>query len=168
LERWNPDSLTICATAIRDGGRSIGAAVTALSTNIATMPETQTWAGDAHTAATTMFDRAAKQTDAFSAYTSAVSEALTAGARSIGVDRTALLHKADQIDTSGQLNVSEQWVVLITGASMTAEEAAALERRAQAKATFYSALRALKCGTAPGARSCAVGGTTSSRSRIAH
>lgn len=41
---------------------------------------------------------------------------------------------------TGRLNVSDQWVVLITGAQLTAEEAAALERRAQAEQTAVNRL----------------------------
>ena len=140
LEGWNPDSLTFAGHAVKDSGQSVADAVTTLSTNIKTMPDTKAWSGDAHTAATTMFDRAAKRTDAFSAYTSAISAALIAGADTIGAARTALLDKADQIDMTGQLNVSEQWVVLITGAEMTLEEAAALERRAQAEQVTVNGL----------------------------
>ena len=147
LERWNPDSLTFAGQAVKDSGRAVADAVTTLSTNIKTMPDTKAWSGDAHTGATTMFDRAAKRTDAFSAYTSAVSAALIAGAGTIGGARTALLDKVDQIDMTGQLNVSEQWVVLITGAEMTLEEAAALERRAQAEQVTVNGLL-MKVGAA--------------------
>ncbi len=97
------------------------------------MPETRAWSGDAHDAATRMFERASNQTKSFSAYASAISDALIAGAGTIGRARTALLDKADQIDMTGQLYVNDQWVVLITGVKMTLEEAAELERRAQAE-----------------------------------
>ncbi|MDG4665213.1 hypothetical protein [Mycobacterium sp. 236(2023)] len=133
LESWNPDSLTFAGKAIQDRGKAVADSVTALSTNIATMPETRAWSGIAHDAATQMFGRADKQTTAFSAYTTALGNALSAGAGKIGGARTALLDKADQIDMTGQLYVSDQWVVLITGAKMTLEEAAALEKRAQAE-----------------------------------
>jgi hypothetical protein len=140
LERWNPDSLAFADRAIRDGGRTVDDAVTRLSNNINTMPDTKSWTGDAHDAATGMFERAGKQASAFSSYTAAVGEALGAGAGAIGATRTALLSKADEIDNSGQLHVSEQWVVLITGAQMTSEEAAALEKRAQAEQTVVNGL----------------------------
>lgn len=133
LERWNPDSLTLTGHAIETGGRTIDDAVTTMSNNIATMPETRAWSGDAHRAATMMFDRAQDQANAFAAYTRDIGAALRDGAGTIGAARTALLDKADEIDMSGQLHVSDQWVVLITGAAMTSEEAAALERRAQAE-----------------------------------
>lgn len=140
LERWNPDSLTFTGQAVKDGGVAVDNAVTTLSTNIATMPDTKAWSGDAHTAATSMFDRAQKQTDAFSTYATAVGEALISGAGTIGPPRTALLNKADQIDMSGQLRVNEQWVVLIAGAQMTIEQVAALERRAQAEQVIVNGL----------------------------
>ncbi|MGE2726074.1 hypothetical protein [Mycolicibacterium pulveris] len=50
------------------------------------------------------------------------------------------MDKVDQIDMSGQLYVTEQWVVMITGAQMTAEEAAALEKRAQAEQVTVNGL----------------------------
>lgn len=133
LERWNPDSLTSAGQAVTDSGRAVDEAVAAVSTNIATMPDTRAWSGDAHSAATSMFERAAKQTSAFSAYTAAVGQALTLGAGTIGAARTPLLDKAFDLDMSGELHVSDQWVVLITGAQLTAEQTAALERRAQAE-----------------------------------
>ncbi|WP_425004204.1 WXG100 family type VII secretion target [Mycolicibacterium sp. S3B2] len=140
LERWNPDSLTHTGHAIETGGRTIDDAVTTMSNNIATMPETRAWSGDAHRAATTMFDRAQVQANALAAYTRDIGAVLRDGAGTIGAARTALLDKADEIDMNGQLYVSDQWVVLITGAAMTAEEAAALERRAQAEQVTVNAL----------------------------
>lgn len=140
LEGWNPESLAAAGQAVIDSGTSVAGAVSTLSSTIKTMPETKAWSGDAHDAATQMFDRAGKQAEAFSAYTTAVGGALSAGAGTIGGPRTALLGKADQIDMTGQLNVSDQWVVLITGAQMTAEEAAALEKRAQAEQVVVNGL----------------------------
>jgi len=140
LERWNPDSLTSTGKSVTDGGEAVDAAVKSVSRNIKTMRETKAWRGDAHTAATSMFVRAEERTEAFSSYTTAIGAALTEGAETIGAARTALLNKADQIDMSGQLYVSDQWVVLITGAQMTVEEAAALEKRAQAEQGSVNAL----------------------------
>lgn len=140
LERWNPDSLKFTGQAVKESGKAVDDAVTTVSTNIKTMPDTKAWSGPAHTAATTMFERASKQTHDFSAYTTAVGDALAAGADSIGESRTALLNKADEVDASGQLSVSDQWVVLISGARLTAEEAAALERRAQAEQVVVNGL----------------------------
>lgn len=102
-----------------------------MSSNIDTMDETRAWSGDAHTAATKMFGRAADAANDLAAYTKDVGAAFRDGAGTIGEARTALLNKADEIDMTGQLHVSDQWVVMITGAAMTAEQAAALERRAQ-------------------------------------
>lgn len=147
LESWNPDSLTFTGSAIRDAGRTVADAVTTLSTNIKEMPDTRAWSGSAHDAAEAMFERAGRQADSFSDYTTAVGDAFTTGAGTIGGARTALLDKADQIDMGGQLHVSDQWVVLITGAQMTLEEAAALEKRAQAEQVVVNGLL-LKVGAA--------------------
>ncbi|WP_231750911.1 hypothetical protein [Mycobacterium sp. NAZ190054] len=89
LERWNPDSLKFTGQVIEDCGKAVEDAVTTLSTNIKTMQETRAWSGDAHTAATVMFGRASDQTKDFSAYTTALGEALAAGADTIGGARTA-------------------------------------------------------------------------------
>lgn len=133
LERWNPDSLTPAGEAIKSSGTAVGDSVSRINSNLKTMRETKSWSGDSHNAAMAMFDRAKKQTDDFSKYTTAVGDALRGGASTIGTARTALLKKADEIDSTGQLHVSDQWVVLISGAQMTAEQAAALERRAQSE-----------------------------------
>ncbi|WNG87132.1 hypothetical protein C6A87_025695 [Mycobacterium sp. ITM-2016-00317] len=140
LERWNPDTLTSAGQSIIDTGRAVEEAVTAVSTNIATMPDTRAWSGGAHSAATSMFERAAKQTGAFTAYTTAVGQALADGAGTIGATRTALLDKADHLDMGGQLHVSDQWAVLITGAPLSAEQTAVLERRAQAEQAVVNRL----------------------------
>ncbi|MGB3353364.1 MAG: hypothetical protein WBB00_11370 [Mycobacterium sp.] len=155
LQRWNPDSLTFTGQTVEDSGRAVAEAVTMLSTNIDTMPETRAWSGDAHTAATKMFGRAADAASALAAYTKAVGAAYRDGAGTIGEARTALLNKADEIDMTGQLHVSDQWVVLITGAAMTAEEAAALERRAQAEQITVNGLL-LAVGAADDATAAAV------------
>ena len=131
LEGWNPDSLTFTGQSVSTGGQAVGDAVTRISTNINTMPETKAWSGQAHAAADKMFGRAATQTQSFTEYTGAVATALGDGAGTIGAARTALLDKADAIDMTGRLHVSDQWVVLIKGGQMTAEQAAELERRAQ-------------------------------------
>lgn len=133
LERWNPDSLTPAGEAVRNAGTAVGDAVSGINSNLARMADTKAWSGDAHKAATAMFDRAKKQTDDFSKYTTAVGNALSGAAGPIGGARTALLKKADEIDNSGQLHVSDQWVVLVKGGQMTIEQAAALEKRAQSE-----------------------------------
>ncbi|MGV0838503.1 hypothetical protein [Mycolicibacterium thermoresistibile] len=97
------------------------------------MPETKAWSGDAHAAASSMFERAETRTSDFSEYTTAIGEALLDGDDTIGRARIDLLNKASQIDMTGQLYVDPQWVVLLIGAQMTAEEAAALEKRAQSE-----------------------------------
>ncbi len=133
LHGWNPDSLTPAGQAIKNSGTAVGEAVSRINSNLKTMPETKAWSGDAHNAATAMFDRAKTQTDDFSKYTTAVGDALSGAAGPIGSARTALLNKADEIDNSGQLHVSDQWVVLVKGGQMTVEQAAALEKRAQSE-----------------------------------
>ncbi|MDZ4234729.1 MAG: hypothetical protein U1C73_13465, partial [Dietzia sp.] len=75
------------------------------------MPETRAWSGDAHTAATKMFGRATDAASDLAAYTKVVGAAFRGGAGTIGEARTALLNKADEIDMTGQLHVSDQWVV---------------------------------------------------------
>ncbi|WP_237166309.1 hypothetical protein [Mycolicibacterium hippocampi] len=126
-----------------------------MSSNIDTMPETRAWSGHAHTAAAKMFGRAADAAGALAAYTTDVGAAFRDGAGTIGETRTALLNKADEIDMTGQLHVSDQWVVLITGAAMTAEEAAELERRAQAEQITVNGLL-LAVGAADDATAAAV------------
>ncbi|WP_081279563.1 hypothetical protein [Mycolicibacterium fortuitum] len=147
LEGWNPDSLTPAGQAIKSSGTAVGEAVSRINSNLKTMPETKGWSGDAHNAATAMFDRAKVQTDDFSKYTTAVGDALSGAAGPIGSARTALLNKADEIDSSGQLHVSGQWVVLIHGGQMTVELAAALEKRAQTEQANVNLLLA-KVGAA--------------------
>ena len=162
LERWNPDSLAFTGQSIEDSGRAVADAVTTMSSTIDTMPETRAWSGDAHTAATKMFGRAAEASNALAAYTKAVGAAFRNGAGTIGEARTALLNKADQIDMSGQLHVSDQWVVLITGAAMTAEQAAALERRAQSEQITVNTLL-LAVGAADDDTAAAVTGAATSQ-----
>ena len=140
VEGWNPDSLTFAAKTVRDNGVAVGEAVSRIHTSIGEMAETRAWKGPAHTAATEMFGRAKTRTDALAQYTAAIAKALEDGAGSIGAARTALLDKADAIDMTGQLRVSDQWVVLVTGGQMTAEQAAELERRAQAEQVTVNGL----------------------------
>lgn len=147
LERWNPNSLTPAGEAIKNAGAAVGEAVSRINRNLTTMPETKTWSGDAHTAATAMFDRAKAATDDFSKYTTAVGDALGDAAGPIGDARTALLTKADEIDATAQLRVSDQWVVLVIGGQMTVEQAAALEKRAQSEQITVNGLLA-NVGTA--------------------
>lgn len=76
-----------------------------------------------------MFIRAERDAVKFSGYADAVAAALTGGAESIGSARRTLLAKADQID-AGPLNVTDQWVVLVDPAFMSAEEMAKLQELA--------------------------------------
>lgn len=99
-----------------------------INNNIKVMPETKGWSGQAHDAASQMFDRAHKHTMSFSDYTTAIGKALIEGAGWIGDTRMALLIKADEID-AGELHVSDQWVVLIKPAPMSAEKVAELLER---------------------------------------
>lgn len=147
LERWNPDSLAHTGQGVTDGGKAVDHAVATINANVKTMPETKAWSGDAHSAATSMFGRAEDRTGAFADYTSALGAAMQQGAHRVGAARSALLDKADEIDLTGQLYVSDQWVILIRGASLTLVETATLERRAQAEQVAVNNLL-LKVGDA--------------------
>lgn len=125
LEGWNPDSLTFTGPAVKTAGESVERAVDTINSNIKIMPETKAWSGEAHEAASGMFDRVHKTTTAFSDYTTAIGNALNEGAGTIGAARKALLDKADEID-GGPLSVSDAWVVLIDPGSQTAEQVAQL------------------------------------------
>lgn len=96
-------------------------AVDRIKTNLAVMPESKAWQGPAHTAASTMFDRAHHSSAQFSDYTAAIAKALEAGADRLDTARKALLDRADEIDR-GPLTVTEGWVVLIDPGSQTAED----------------------------------------------
>ncbi|WP_156425468.1 MULTISPECIES: hypothetical protein [unclassified Mycobacterium] len=100
-------------------------AVDRISNNLKIMPETKAWSGEAHDAASGMFDRAHQTAAEFSDYTTAIAGALREGATTIGAARKALLDKADDIDR-GPLSVSEGWVVLIDPGSQTADQIAQL------------------------------------------
>jgi uncharacterized protein YukE len=139
LEGWNPDSLTSAAAGISSGGESVAQAVDTINNNIKIMPETKAWDGSAHDAATGMFDRAHKTTTAFSDYTTAIGNALSEGAGWIGNTRMALLNKADEID-SGELHVSDHWVVLIKPAAMSAEKVAELMERVKVEQGIVNGL----------------------------
>ena len=78
-----------------------------------------------------MFNRANRQTRSFSDYANAVAGGLKNGSGTIGSARTTLLNKADEID-AGPLHVDDNWVVMIDQAIMSAEQAAALLKQAQA------------------------------------
>ncbi|MDQ2638885.1 MAG: hypothetical protein M3Y83_18650 [Actinomycetota bacterium] len=100
-------------------------AVDRINDNLKIMPETKAWSGQAHDAASEMFDRARTTTTRFREYTTAIGKALTDGADRIGGTRIALLNKADEVD-QGELHVTDAWVVLIKPAAMSAEKVAEL------------------------------------------
>ncbi|PRC45156.1 hypothetical protein C6A85_96580, partial [Mycobacterium sp. ITM-2017-0098] len=84
-----------------------------------------------HRAAADMFRRATDRSSAFKDYAEAVAAALMDGSTMIGRARTGALSKAAEID-GGPLSVSDQWVVMIDPAGMSAERAAELEKQAEA------------------------------------
>jgi hypothetical protein len=129
LEGWNPSSLSQTGPAIGTAGHSVEEAVDRIDHNLKIMPETKAWSGSAHDAATQMFDRAHKQTQSFSDYAAAVGKALADGAGPIADARNALLGKADEIDRDPNLHITDQWVVLIKPAALTAEQMNALNQR---------------------------------------
>ena len=129
LLRWNPDSLSRSSAAIKSAAASVSGAVTGINHACQEMPETKSWSGRSHDAAAAMFIRAERDAVKFSGYADAVAAALTGGAESIGSARRTLLAKADQID-AGPLNVTDQWVVLVDPAFMSAEEMAKLQELA--------------------------------------
>lgn len=133
LEGWSPASLSQTGPAITTAGHSVEEAVDRINNNLKIMPETKAWSGSAHDAATQMFDRAHKQTQSFSHYAAAVGKALADGAGPIGDARNALLGKADEIDRDPDLHITDQWVVLIKPAALTAEQMNALNRRVVAE-----------------------------------
>ena len=131
LQSWNPASLSSPASSIKSAGDSIYTAVRDLDDGIDRMPESRGWSGQAHDAAAAMFRRATDRSSAFKDYAEAVAGALQSGSARIGWARTDLLARADEID-AGPLKVTDQWVVLIDPAGMSAEQAADLQRQAEA------------------------------------
>lgn len=135
LQSWNPDALATAAPSVDSGGAAIYHAVRNLEDGIDRMPESRAWQGQAHTAATGMFRRATDAASKFKDYTEKVAAAMKSGSGSIAAARKALLDEADRID-QGELHVSDQWVVLIKAARVSAEKAASLQeaaRKAQAE-----------------------------------
>lgn len=76
-----------------------------------------------------MFQRATERSSAFSAYAEAFAQALQSGGAVIGKARTDLLMKAEEVD-SGPLSVTDQWVVMIDPAAMSAQRAEELQELA--------------------------------------
>ncbi|MFI5510100.1 hypothetical protein ACIA48_21755 [Mycobacterium sp. NPDC051804] len=131
LQGWDPESLLSRASTIRNASESIYNAVVGLDDRIDRMPEARDWAGEAQTAAQQMFGRATVRSSAFKDYADAFATALADGFARIDKTRVELLTKADEID-SGPLNVTDQWVVMIDPAGMSAERAAKLQGEAAA------------------------------------
>lgn len=131
LQSWNPESLAPAASSIRSAGARIYAAVRNLDDDIDRMSESLGWSGQAHAAAAGMFHRATVRSSAFKDYADEVAAALETGGVFIGKVRSELLANAAEID-AGPLNVTDQWVVLIDPAGMSAEKAAELQRQAEA------------------------------------
>ncbi|OLP04120.1 hypothetical protein BVU76_00115 [Mycolicibacterium porcinum] len=131
LTSWNPDSLQVASKSVSSAGAAVYQAVRNLDDGCDRLPESRTWSGDAHGAATGMFGKATERASHFQNYTEAVADALARGGGLIGKARTELLREADEID-KGELNVTDQWVVLIDPAGMSAAKAADLQRQAEA------------------------------------
>lgn len=122
LERWTPDSLSTTGPAVTAGGKDVDDAIKKLAANIRSIPS---WSGQAHDAASEMFERAQRKSASVADYAAAIGKALSGGSSTIGSTRKALLDKADEIDR-GELHVSDSWVVLIKPAEMSAQKVAAL------------------------------------------
>jgi uncharacterized protein YukE len=132
LESWNPGSLVGSSASVRSAGDAIEEAVRGIEKACSDLPELRAWDGIAHEAALAMFQRAHKSTAELSDYANAVAGALNGGAESIGSARIALLDKAIDIER-GELYVTNEWVVLIRQAMMSAEKAAELQTFAEAE-----------------------------------
>jgi uncharacterized protein YukE len=129
LESWNPDALAAAAPSVDSGGASIYQAVRDLEDGIDRMPESRAWQGQAHTAATGMFRRASDSASKFKDYTEKISGAMKSGGGSIALTRKALLDEADEID-KGHFHVTDQWVVMIKPARVSAEKSSSLQNQA--------------------------------------
>lgn len=139
LERWTPDSLTSTGGGVLTTGQEVHQSAENLSRAIADMAEAHAWSGQAHDAASGMFDRTSEQTSFFADYTAAIGKALADGAHLIGSARKALLDKADDVD-AGPLLISDSWVVLIDPGSQTAEQIEALLIQAAAEQSAINRL----------------------------
>lgn len=139
LQSWNPESLLSAASTIDAAGDTIYQSVSRLDDRIDAMPESRTWKGAAHDAATEMFRRATKRSSSFKTYAEAFADALRSGSSAIGKARTELLARADDID-AGPLRVTDQWVVMIDPAEMSEEEAAQLQKQASEMQTEINEL----------------------------
>lgn len=131
LQSWNPEALATSAESIQAAGKSLYESVRRLDDEINRLDETEGWRGRAHDAATGMFQRGTDRASSFLNYAAAVATALDSGSESIGLARNDALRFADEVD-SGELSVTDQWVVLIKAGEMSAEKAAELEKTAGA------------------------------------
>ena len=129
LQSWNPESLLPPATRVRNAGGSIYEAVVNLDERVDRMPESRDWVGEAQSAAQRLFGRATDRSSSVKDYAETFANALQNGSASIGNARARLLAKADEVDVS-ELNVTDQWVVMIDPAEMSAEKAAELQKQA--------------------------------------
>jgi hypothetical protein len=154
LQSWNPDSLSPAGSAVSTGGESVYGAIRTLDDECDRLPEARTWQGQAHEAATGMFRRATSQASKFKSCTDGEASALEKGAHAIGAARQALLRTADEID-QGELQVTDQWVVLIKPARMSAEKAAQLQEQAKQDQTEINRLL-LALGDADDATAAAI------------
>lgn len=127
---WDPASLTTASASVSMAGQSVENATRDLETDCEQMPDLKGWAGHAHDAALEMFGRTRRYSAGLADYCTDIAHALGDGSSRVGNARSALLDKATEID-QGDLHVTDQWVVLIKPGPMTAEQAAALKRKAQ-------------------------------------
>lgn len=118
--------MTSSASAISTKAQTVADAVSGIDAACAQMPETRAWSGQSHDAASAMFGRAEREASEFLKNAKAIASALGRGAESIGSARRALLSKADELD-AGPFNVTDQWIVLIDPAFMSAEQMAVLQ-----------------------------------------
>jgi hypothetical protein len=132
LLSWRPESLSTAAAGITAAARSVVDSVSYIDNACQRMPEMRAWSGKSHEAAAAMFNRAHRETSKFSDYANAVAAAFQKGSGTIGSVRNTLLNKADEID-AGPMHVSDNWVVLIDQATMSAERAAELQKQAEAE-----------------------------------
>jgi hypothetical protein len=130
LRGWNPASLAASAAAITASAEAVVDAVAGIDHSCQQLPDLRAWSGKSHEAASAMFARAHRQTTSFGDYARGAASAFAEGGRAIGAARSALLAKADEVDT-GPLHVDDNWVVLIDQATMSAEQAASLVRQAE-------------------------------------
>ncbi|OBA36429.1 hypothetical protein A5777_18710 [Gordonia sp. 852002-10350_SCH5691597] len=129
LRTWNPPQLHQQATSVTTAGAAVHGAVVDLEEKCQSLPELRGWSGRAHDAAVKMFGRASDAGSALSDEAGDIGRALSDCAEPLTKTRNALQAKADELD-SGDLEVTDAWVVLLKARSMTVEKAEALHDRA--------------------------------------